>query len=285
MHKTDLYIIKKKIFGETLNDAERQRFDQEIAQNIEFQKTFAAYQHTNLVIRRTARQEMREKLTYFEKTGVLTQKEEKPNSIFSILRGGNRRVVIGIAASITLLVSWAIWYFQKPTISFDAVADKTQYRSFNYLNLATVRSKQTLPKSIEKTPFDEDIAYLTARYGAENTQKLSLAMTNLKDKKYAQAATLLSDLAFVTDNDSMRLSRADAYLGANDIEKAIEDYKTIVQNQTTPYRDIRMIAEWHLALAYLKKGDRDESRRRIDSIAQTTGHSFQNEAKDALKMW
>ena len=49
MHKTDLYIIKKKIFGETLNDAERQRFDQEIAQNIEFQKTFAAYQHTCLL--------------------------------------------------------------------------------------------------------------------------------------------------------------------------------------------------------------------------------------------
>ncbi len=286
MLNTDLHIIQKNIFGDTMTEAEQKRFDLQLETDAEFQKSYAEYQHTRRIIRCTARQEMREKLQQFEKTGKLSKDDdEKQPFAFSILRGGNKRSWMSAAASVALLVCLSIWFFQKPSLTFESVIENTSYRPYNYLNLATVRSKQTPPKNIEQPLFDADIAYLSALYGSEKAQKLASAMTDLKDKRYATAAAVLSELAFVNDNDSMRLSRADAYLGANDVDKAIADYTAVVQNQTPQYKDLRMIADWHLALAYLKKGDRAESRRRIEIIAQTSGHSFQREAKEVLNMW
>ena len=285
MLKADLHLIKKQLFGEILTDAELIRFDQQLNQDTEFKKNYIEYQDTVRLIRRAARQEMRETLQQFEKTGTFPKGTEKPHFPLFILRGGNWKVWSSAAASVALIICLGIWYFQEPNVTFEKVAENTQYRPFNYLNLATVRSKQAPPKMTEQTPFDVDIAYLTARYGVENAQKLSSAMLDLKDKRFTQAATTLADLAFVVENDSMLLSRGDAYLGANDVDKAIADYNIVVQNQTTPYKDIRMIAEWHLALAYLKKGDRNESRRCIHIIAQTANHSFQREAKEVLEKW
>ncbi len=285
MLKADLHLIKKHLFGETLTDVERIRFDQQSNQDAEFQKNYADYQKIVRLIRRAARQEMRGALQQFEKTGIFQKDEEKQHFSFFILRGGNWKVWSLAAASMALIICLGIWYFQEPNVTFEKVAENTQYRSFNYLNLATVRSKQAPPKTTEKTPFDADIAYLTARYGADNAQKLSSAMLDLKDKRFEQAAATLAGLTFVAENDSMRLSRGDAFLGANDTDKAIADYNVVVKNQTTPYKDIRMIAEWHLALAYLKKGDQKESRRRVEIIAQTANHNFQIEAKEVLEKW
>ena len=285
MLKTDLHLIKKHLFGDTLTDVERNRFDLQLNQDAEFQKNLTAYQNTVRLIRRTARQEIRETLQQFEKTGIFSKNEEKMPFTFSILRGGNRKVWSSAAASVALIICLGIWYFQEPNVTFEKIAENNQYQTYNYLNLATVRSKQIPPKTTAQTPFDADIAYLTARYGADNAQKLSSAMLDLKDKRFVQAAVTLAELAFVAENDSMRLSRGDAFLGANDVDKAIADYNVVVQNQTTPYKDIRMIAEWHLALAYLKKGDQNESRRRINIIVQTANHNFQREAKEVLEKW
>ncbi len=286
MLKSDLSIMQKHIFGDALTEAEQKRFDLQLQNDAEFQKNYAYYQTTTQMIRRAARQEMRVKLKHFEKTGKLANDDdEKPPFSYSILRGGNIRVWAAAAASIALLVCFSIWFFQKPALSFETVVENTSFRSFNYLNLATVRSKQVPPKNIEQPPIDADMSYLASRYGAEDAQKLGTAMLDLKEKRYAAAATILADLPFVATNDSIRLSRADAYLGANDIEKAIADYTALTQNITPQYKDLRMIADWHLALAYLKKGDRTESHRRIETIAQTAGHSFQREANDVLKMW
>jgi hypothetical protein len=281
MLKTDLHIIKKFIFGDSLSADEASRFEAQKDHDAEFKENLTEYQNIPLMIRRTARQEIREKLTHFEKTGTFIKEKEMAEPIwgFNILRGGKKQWAIGLAASLTLLISWSIWQFQTPALNFDAVAEKTDFRSFNYLNLATVRSKQ----KVEKTPFDADIAYLTTKYGAENAQKLATAMTDIKDKRFKEAADILSNLPFVDNNDSMRLSRADAYLSANDANKAIADYTVVAQNQAPQYKDIKMIADWHLALAYLKKGDIKESRRRIEVISQTEGHSFQQEAKETMK--
>lgn len=287
MLKTDLYIIQKDILGDTLTEAEKKRFDLQLENDFDFQKSYADYQRTRHIIRRAARQEMREKLQQFEKTdkwSIADDENEKLYFLPTLLRGDNRRIWLGAAASVVLLVCLSIWYLQKPPLSFNTIAENTQYRPYNYLNLATVRSKQTPPKADTETPIDADIAYLTGRYGAENTQKLATAMTDLKEKRYAQAVAILSELAFINDNDSMRLSRADAYLGANDVDKAITDYTAVVQNRIPQYKDLWMIADWHLALAYLKKGDRTESHRRIEIIAQTSGHSFQREAKEVIGM-
>lgn len=287
MLKSDLSIMQKHIFGDALTEAEQKRFDLQLQNDAEFQKNYADYQMTTQMIRRVARQEMRVKLKHFEKTGKFANDDddEKQPFSYSILKGGNIRVWAAAAASIALLVCLSIWVFQKPALSFETVVENTSFRSFNYLNLATVRSKQVPPKNTEQPLFDADMAYLTALYGAANAQKLATAMLDLKDKRYTEAAALLADLPFVANNDSIRLSRADAYLGANDIEKAIADYTALTQNMTPQYKDLRMIADWHLALAYLKKGDRAESHRRIETIAQTTRHSFQREANDVLKMW
>jgi tetratricopeptide (TPR) repeat protein len=287
MLKSDLSLMQKHIFGDALTEAEQKRFDLQLQNDAEFQKKYADYQKTTHMIRRVARQEMRIKLKNFEKTGKLAvdDDDEKRPFAFSILGGGNTRIWIGAAASVALLVCLSIWYFQKPALSFETVVEMTTFRSFNYLNLATVRSKQVPPKNTEQPLFDTDIAYLTSIYGAENAEKLVTAMLDLKDKRYTEAVAVLADLPLVANNDSIRLSRADAYLGANDIEKAIADYTVVAQNQTPQYKDLRMIADWHLALAYLKKGDRKESQRRIEIIAKTTGHNFQREAMDVLKMW
>ncbi len=286
MLKSDLSIMQKHLFGDALTEAEQKRFDLQLQNDAEFQKNYADYQMTTQMIRRVARQEMRVKLKYFKKTGKFPNTvDEKQPFPLSILRGGNKRVWAAAAASIALLVCLSIWFFQKPALSFETVVENTSFRSFNYLNLATVRSKQAPPKDVEQPILDADIAYLTLLYGAEDAQKLATAMLDLKDKRYTEAAVLLADLPFVANNDSIRLSRADAYLGANDIEKAIADFTAVAQNKTPQYKDLRMIADWHLALAYLKKGDRTESHRRIETIAQTSGHSFQREANDVLKMW
>ncbi len=285
MLKADLHLIKKYLFGETMTDAEKNRFDQQLNQDSEFPKTLMAYQNTVRMIRRSARQEVRESLQHFEKTGIFQKDEVKPGFTYAILRGGNWRMWSVAAAAIALIICCGLWFYQKSHITFDKILENNRYHSFNYLNLATVRSKKMPPKTAEKTPLDADIAYLTTQYGSDNAQKLSSAMLDLKDNRYTQAAATLAELAFVADNDSMRLSRGDAFLGANEVDKAIADYNVVIQNQTAPYKDIRMIAEWHLALAYLKKGNRDESRRRINAIAQTTGHNFQREAQEVLEIW
>lgn len=83
-----------------------------------------------------------------------------------------------------------------------------------------------------------------------------------------------------TRSDSVRLADAITLLQQQDTRTAIGQLVAITQNTPGHWT---AAAQWYLALAYLKAGQRPESRKMARQIAGQNGHPYQQEAKELIE--
>ncbi|MFW6225186.1 MAG: tetratricopeptide repeat protein [Bacteroidota bacterium] len=111
----------------------------------------------------------------------------------------------------------------------------------------------------------------------ENT--MQEAMESYNNKNYEVAIEQLEQYLRMDKSSSMaRLYLAESYLASDQWQKAEIIYQEL-KGETT-YRDL---AQWRLALIYLKEDQPEQSKAQLREILNTSSHDYATQAKELLE--
>ena len=132
------------------------------------------------------------------------------------------------------------------------------------------------------------LASTTFRGGGEGekandtTAYLTQAISFYDKKEYAEANTNFdSFLSKDPNNIVVSLYAGISHLAAEETNKAIPLLQKVIADQNDNYTES---AQWYLALAYLKNGNKQKAKTLLEEIRNTPGHENREEAKGLLRM-
>ena len=99
-------------------------------------------------------------------------------------------------------------------------------------------------------------------------------------KKYEEAIVQLKLAATEdSDNASLKCYLGIAYLAAGHVQEAKTIFDAIVKNDHSLFKEV---AEWNLAMTYLKLDDEGSLKKTLEGIIQQKDHQYHEQAKDLL---
>lgn len=105
----------------------------------------------------------------------------------------------------------------------------------------------------------------------ENTQdeKLSIAMNNIKSKKYKEAINELIEVLNSTNNANLKGETqyylGESYLNLRNYDKAIDYFKSVLKSPNTDYYDD---SSFKIADSYYKKGDKSSAKNEFQNFVK-----------------
>jgi len=100
-------------------------------------------------------------------------------------------------------------------------------------------------------------------------------------KKYEEAIVQLKLAATEdSDNASLKCYPGIAYLAAGHAQEAKTTFDAIVKNDHSLFKEV---AEWNLAMTYLKFNDEASLKKTLEGIIQQNDHQCHEQPKDLLK--
>lgn len=246
----------------SLTDADRLLFDQRYQEDAAFRAEVAAYKDAALAAflggQSKIKNILREEAAQYQ--AEIVEKERKEVKIARL----NPWILRGIAATLLIGISWwAFRYFEKPK------ADTQQIFAKNFTPLTE------LPITFYRSDNIVKIDTLFRRRHDSLTLKQAVKALDLYARKDYSASIEAFNKIKVTD-DTLTLCKATALLAIDKPQAAQELLKNLAQNgkgYPQPF------AEWYLALAYLKQGNRAECRVWIEKIKASAQHPFKDNAK------
>ncbi len=189
---------------------------------------------------------------------MMNEAKQKTPPIIINKEAKHRSIVpkwLTLAASL-LLFALAFWYFY-PT---NTDANSKDLFANNYL------------------PYEID---LSQRGGNEDIL-IEKIRANYDSKNYLKTNELIDKLAKTSDlNGQMHIIKGTALLELNQYDKAIDNFQT-ARSKNGLFRNV---SSWYEALIYLKKGDFETSKARLNSIIQNSKpkNPYHLKAKKLLK--
>jgi tetratricopeptide (TPR) repeat protein len=127
---------------------------------------------------------------------------------------------------------------------------------------------------------EEGLELISEGKKTDLNKQIKIIEKALKNKEYDKALDLLNGL--FEDNwykDELFIYRANALLGKGETQQAIEEYQTLLDNDTK----FKNMTRWYLALAYLKNKEAEKAKPLLDEISKTTNGIYSKKAKRLLK--
>lgn len=120
---------------------------------------------------------------------------------------------------------------------------------------------------------------ITERSGKNDSQQKGMELYD--QKKYDEAIVQLK-LAVTEDSDnpSLQCYLGIAYLAAGNAQEAKTTFENIVDDDHSLFKEV---AEWNLAMTYLKLDDEGSLRKTLEGIIQQKDHLYRVQATDLLR--
>lgn len=130
-------------------------------------------------------------------------------------------------------------------------------------------TKNTINNNIQPKVSSTDNTPKEATKDAPKDDKLSIAMDNIKSKKYKEAINDLIDLLNTTNNANLK-GETQYYLGESHLnlrnyDKAIDYFKSVLKSPKTDYYDD---SSFKIADSYYKKGDKSNAKNEFQNFVK-----------------
>lgn len=222
-----------KYFQDNLTSEEQNKFDKLLKEDAGFKEQFEFENNVQQIIKNKERKALKDKLKKFEKESI--NPSVKKFSFWKPLR---------IAASIAIILT-AGWYLYNSNTSLNVEKLFTEnYEKYPNTIYAITRDTTT-DTSIEYKAFEA--------YEANNFQKSIVLFKELKESK---------------NPEYVDFYLAQSYLNNNQLDKAIELFTDI----STHKKEFSSESYWYLALAYLKKGEKEKAIKTLEELVQDKGY-------------
>jgi len=120
---------------------------------------------------------------------------------------------------------------------------------------------------------------ISERSGKNDSQRKGMELYD--QKKYEEAIVQLKLAALEdSDNPSLKCYLGIAYLAAGHAQEAKTTFDAVVKNDHSLFKEV---AEWNLAMTYLKLDDEGSLKKTLDGIIRQSDHQYNEQAKDLLK--
>jgi len=295
-----------------MTNAERTKFEEELATNQELAQQFKAQELEHKMMEALVEKDLLKNLKQWQtEEDAIVKKPLAEKNITAPIPLYRRRSSWAIAASILLLVS-AFFLFNKnldnePTIvdvenqpktPTEKPIDKVQPKEEMVSNESPTIEKEDLveeaPKSnqpnIEKptppptTPavnyialtdtYSDPINFETNVRGASEVDAYKEALNYLETGATNLGIAKLSELLNTTPNDNIRYNLALAYYQEKKFDQAIPFFQEVITNE---YFHLDQ-AQWFLALAYLQVGSVEQAKEILVAIKEDGDHPKYKEA-------
>ncbi len=238
MNNTDLI---EKYFENSLNPKEQISFNEKLQNDKEFKKEFLFQKDLKKAISLDQREKLKLDLQQFEKE---YQEKSKGNTSFTKWL---------IAASITLLLGFGIWFIKD---SYFPSNEQLYAQNFEpYRNIVQPIVRGESPKTIKHSAF---VAY--------------------ENNDYHKAINLFNSVSNPNES-SIQFYKAMCLLSLNKANDAIQVLLPIAVNETkdSTSENFTEMANWYLALAYLKTGNTKKALSQFSVIAEHPTYTFKKE--------
>jgi tetratricopeptide (TPR) repeat protein len=193
--------------------------------------------------------------------GFFESKKSKSSSQFIRL--------FAAAASIAFIFSFAWYYSNNSAVNYQQIYATTFEQYDNTLSEAV-----QMELSEQGFGGNPDEAAL---------QEILIAMNAYDNKEYEQALTLLQECLekghASNYQNKIELHLGLSYLEVNETEKAITQFQNLVSGEN----DKQAIAEWYLALAYLKAEKIEKAKTILTKLKNTVTNPYQKKASTLLQ--
>jgi len=231
----------EKYFENSLTPKEQITFNDLLQNDEEFKKEFIFHKDLKKVIAINRREELKQDLQQFEKD---FQEKSSGNFLF------NKWL---IAASITLLLGLGIWFVSNTYFPSNEQLYVQNFEPYRNIVQPIVRGESS--KTIEYSAF---VAY--------------------ENKNYHKAINLFNSVNNPNDN-YIQFYKAMCLLSLNKSDDAIPVLLLIAMDnkQGSSSKNFTEMANWYLALAYLKNGDDDKALSQFSIVANHPTYTFKKE--------
>jgi hypothetical protein len=231
----------EKYFENSLNSKEQISFNDLLQNDKEFKKEFLFQKDLKKAISLNQREELKLDLQQFEKE---YQEKSKENvSFYKWL----------VAASIALLLGFGAWFVKDHYFPSNENLYAQNFEPYRNIVQPIVRGEN--PKTIEYSAF---VAY--------------------ENKNYHKAINLFNSVAD-PNKPYIQFYKAMCFLSLNKTDDAIQLLLPVAtsNNKNDSSKDFSEMANWYLALAYLKSGNTDKALSRFLVIANHPTNTFKKE--------
>lgn len=173
------------------------------------------------------------------------------------------------AASLVFILSLAWYYSNNSTINY-----QQEYA------VAFEQYNNTLSKAVQLELSEQGFG---GNPDEEALQKILVAMEAYDNKKYDQATTLLQQFSKAhptnTYQNKIELYLGLSYLETNQVEKSIMQFQALSSKENAN----SVVAEWYLALAYLKIKKIKKAKTSLNKLKKLDGNPYQKKATSLLE--
>lgn len=235
----------EKYFSNSLNPKEQLRFNELLQSDEKFKKEFTFQKDLQKVISRNQHDELKKTLQDFEK--------DKP--VVKLLNISKKWLV---AASILIIVGLGFVFLKSSFYQSPEKIFAENYEPYRNIVLPIERGENS--NTIEHSAF---VAY--------------------ENGNYHKAINLFNSVP-KTNTTYILFYKSMCYMSLNKTNEAITLLKTITDsdNEANSEKNFNEIANWYLALAYLKIGETEMARNQFSSIANDEENVFKK--KDSRKI-
>ncbi len=238
-----------KYFANSLTPKEQNSFNDLLQNNEEFKKEFQFHKDLKKVIDINRSEELKQDLQQFEK-----EYQEKSTTKFLF----NKWL---IAASITLLIGFGLWFVKD---TYFPSNEQLYTRNFEpYRNIVQPVVRGESPKTIEYSAF---VAY--------------------ENKDYHKAINLFNSVPN-PNKPHIQFYKAMCLLSLDNTDDAIQSLLPVAVNENTDSssKNFTEMANWYLALAYLKSGNTEKALSQFSIVANHPTYTFKKEeAKKIIEL-
>lgn len=293
MEEQDQELIDR-YFRNALSATEQAELERRTASDAGFRQELEAQRKARQAVRLQEKKEVLEKLA---RRGRELDAQEKQN-------GGRRRWWLP-GSLILLLALWAWWQWNgKPAVTKQALPpvlsgqDSTQRipppdtpRTTAPPHVPTVKKMENQPPVASRDTRERLFAAHFIPYKDESLEP-SLRGDDPPpppekfrqlywDGQYPEALALFETLpAAAKENDNHLFIKAECLLATGRANEAARLFELILKNDRTRYMEA---AAWHLALAYLKTGDMDGAKSRLQRISRSGASPWRADAGALLE--
>jgi len=278
----------EKYLANTLSEAERIAFEQELAGNSELGHELERHRKSLLAIRLKGREQIRQRWS--------TQPgEPAPPKTSDYMRPLAR---MGIPVLILLLfiifITW-LWHTNSTSpgyhngISSDTLeVQPIQHRPVppqdSLMERPTI--KPDIPSQHSKVfaayfkPYRDETMNPTTRSATDKTP-FERFQRLYWEGRYSEALTAYETLEPVLqDNDNMLFLKANLLLATGKTNESLALFEQIIRQERSRYLEE---ARWYRAMCYVKKGDWPAAKKQLSNIAASKGASHRKEAEQVLE--
>jgi predicted Zn-dependent protease len=236
--KMDDYIQNK------MNDLDRKVFEKELAEDPDKKERFEQHKEVIQIIEIASLKEQLDRLEHKvdQEKKSSSQKKSKVINLFP------RAQMIGIAASLTILIVAAVWIFYPSQNNSDHFAFRKYY---------------------QKDPG------LPTTMGVSDQITLDQAMLLYKQNNYQEALQAFETLLNETPNDTVQYYYA---MSLMELDQFAEAEKTLRKLELKS-SNLQQRRDWYLIMALLQLNREDEAIELVNEIIDQEQHLYKNDAK------